>query len=138
MTNQEIATEAVKMLAPALPLITNTLSGAGKKIGEKLGDVAIDQAKSIWNWLSPKAERHLALKDAISDVAKQPGDSDSIASLRLQLRKMIDAQPDLVSELKSLIGPVAMQSNNTIASGAGAIAISGAVSGSSVETHITK
>ncbi|MHC5732269.1 MAG: hypothetical protein ACYTXY_51075, partial [Nostoc sp.] len=89
----------VKFLAPYLPFLLNVgnkaVEGASKKVGE---DVWI-KAKAIWDKLYPKVEAKQAAKEAATDVAQKPDDEDLQASLRVQLKKILEADTALAEEI---------------------------------------
>jgi hypothetical protein len=65
------------------------------------------------------------LDGAITDLAADPGDPDALVALRLQIRRVLAADPALVGDLAALLpapGPA-------YSSGAGGVAVSGHVSG---------
>ncbi|MEH2241108.1 hypothetical protein [Nostoc sp.] len=93
----------VKLLAPCLPFLLNVgnkaVEGASKKVGE---DVWI-KAKAIWDKLHPKVEAKEAAKEAATDVAQKPEDEDLQASLRVQLKKILEADTALAEEIAQIL-----------------------------------
>lgn len=120
-------------LAPALPYILMAATGAAEKVGEKIADATLDGAKSLWNKIA-RVENPFLIQ-AAQEVAKAPSDPDATAALRLQLRKILEADPALRAELEKEIG---RQGNLAIASGDGSIAQAGTFCNSPVTqtTHI--
>jgi hypothetical protein len=53
--------------------------------------------------LSPKAEAKPAALEAVTDVIKSPDDADYQAGLKIQLKKLIDADPDLADEIAQIL-----------------------------------
>jgi hypothetical protein len=92
----------VKVLAPCLPFLmtvgNKTVEGASQKVGEDVWN----QAKAIWAKLHPKVEAKEAAKEAAADVAKNPEDEDLQASLRVQLKKILDADTGLAEEIAKI------------------------------------
>ena len=104
-----------------------------KKLGEGGAVAASSVAQRLWNSLKPSAEaEHPALIDVAKDVAAAPEDKDAQSALRYQLRKFLEAQPALQTELQNILGSVVIQQNHVTVSGAGAIGVGGSVSGGSV------
>jgi hypothetical protein len=103
MELSDLLTNTVGTLAPALPYLYAAGKEAGKEFAKKAGGAAFDQAAKLWNWLKPKAEAEPALQTAVADLAAQPDDADAQAALRLQLKKLLTAQPALVSELQAMV-----------------------------------
>ncbi|MEP0873574.1 hypothetical protein NDA01_27830 [Trichocoleus desertorum AS-A10] len=98
-------------LAPFLPALMKlggkVLEGAAAKSGEtagtKLTEKALDKAKAIWEKLHPKVEAKESAKEAVEDVAKAPDDADSQAALRVQLKKILEADPDLAAAIAKIM-----------------------------------
>jgi len=98
-------------LAPFLPALmklgTKALEGAATKAGEttgtKLTENGLNKAKAIWEKLFPKVEVKEAAKEAAEDVAKSPDDADSQAALRVQLKKILEADPDLAEAIAHIL-----------------------------------
>ncbi|MCW2236297.1 hypothetical protein [Azospirillum canadense] len=72
---------------------------------------------------------HDDARKAAQEVSQAPDDDDAKAALRLQLRKLLTANPGLAEELVSALG-----GSKVVASGAGAVAIGGSVTGSTIIT----
>ena len=130
-----LAQHSVDHLAPGLPFLLDTGHGAAKKVGEAAMGGILELAGRLWASIRSKAEStQPALLEAAKDVADAPDDPDARGALRLQLRKLLEAQPALQSEIRDILGSVAIQQNTATASGSGAIAVGGSVSGSSFTT----
>jgi hypothetical protein len=61
------------------------------------------KAKAIWSKLQPKVEAKEAAKEAAADVAQSPEDQDLQASLRVQLKKILDADKTLAEEIAKIL-----------------------------------
>lgn len=98
-------------LSPFLPALLNlggkALEGMATKSGEaagtKLTEHGLNKAKAIWEKLHPKVEAKEAAKEAAEDVAKAPKDADSQAALRVQLKKILEADPDLAAAIDKIL-----------------------------------
>lgn len=112
---------------------------AGKKIGEKFGGGAWEKAKSLWAKLSPNVEAKASAIEAASDVAKDPEDQDAIASLRLQLKKLLNEDSTLSIEIARLFEEAKQTGcvSNVIASGERSVALGGNASGNTISTGNT-
>jgi hypothetical protein len=96
----------VKMLAPALPVLMGLGQKAIEKGAEKLGEKGVEGlVGQIWQRLKPKVEAKPAAIEAAADVAKAPEDEDAIASLRQQLKKILEdpENADLKAEIAKLL-----------------------------------
>ena len=134
-----IIQHTVEHLAPALPFLLDAGHGAAKKLGEGGVGAASSVAQRLWNFLRPSAEAaQPALIDVAKDVAATPEDKDAQSALRHQLKKLLEAQPALQTELQNILGSTAIQQNTVAVSGTGAIGVGGSISGGSVSTNVTR
>jgi len=76
---------------------------SGETAGTKLTENALNKAIAIWEKLFPKVEAKESAKEAADDVAKAPDDADAQAALRLQLKKILDSDPDLVTAISKIM-----------------------------------
>jgi hypothetical protein len=96
----------VNLLAPALPVLLGLGQKAIDKGAEKLGEKGAEGlVGKMWQMLKPKVEAKPAAIEAAADVAKTPADEDAIASLRQQLKKILEApeNADLAAEIAKLL-----------------------------------
>lgn len=128
MSPPELVTETVKLLAPALPALLLAGGKAVEKVGEAAGGAVVEGAKKIWGWLRPHAEKQPALLDAAQEVAAHPGDADAQGALRVQVRKLLEAQPQLVPDLAALVQRVSVQQIHQEQHGSGNIQAGGCIS----------
>lgn len=87
-------------LAPVAPYAWAATKEAGKEFAKTIGG---ESAKKLIEWLKPKAEARPVLQSALTDLANTPQDADAQAAVRHQLKKLLEEQPSLVSELKALL-----------------------------------
>ena len=86
---------------------------------EKLGEASWAKAQQIWSQLQPKVNAKPAAKEAAADVAHDPDDADLQAALRVQLKKILDTDPDLSQAIAQLLqpldpGPQTLHINQTV------------------------
>jgi hypothetical protein len=96
----------VNLLAPALPVLMGLGQKAIDKGAEKLGEKGAEGlVGKMWQMLKPKVEAKPAAIEAAADVAKAPDDEDAIASLRQQLKKILEApeNANLAAEIAKLL-----------------------------------
>lgn len=110
----------VKFLAPCLPFLLNVGNKAVESASEKLGEDVWNKAKAIWAKLHPKVEAKEAAKEAATDVAESPEDEDLQASLRVQLKKILDADTALAEEIAKILQASADKPGDNIAMSANA------------------
>lgn len=89
-------------LAPFLPFLLKLGTKASETVAAKFGEEAWNKAKEIWTQLSPKVEAKEAAKEAATDVADNPEDEDLQAALRVQLKKIIEPDPELAAAIEKI------------------------------------
>lgn len=113
-------------LAPLLPALLNIGGRVAQETVEAVGEDAVDLGRRIWDKLRGRVEAKPAATEAVDDVAERPDDEDRQAALRVQLRKLLEEDPELAAELGRLWeeGKASGAVNVTVtASGAGSVAI---------------
>jgi hypothetical protein len=139
-----LADAVMIFLAPALPFLVSGGEEAVRRAGKKIGEDGLEIAKKLWEKLRPKVEASPRAQEAATEAAAQPDDSDAQAALRLQIRKILEADAALAAELSRLVeaarpgtsyqatvtgsGAIA-QGRGAVAAGAGGVAVGGSVHG---------
>jgi hypothetical protein len=139
-----LADTLTTFLAPALPFLVTGGEEVVRQAGKKLSEEGLELAEKLWGKLWPKVEANPQAKGAADAVAGAPDEEDARGGLRFQLRKILEADPDLAAELDALIkaagatpgqqaivygsGAIA-QGRGAVAAGAGGTAVSGGVQG---------
>ncbi|MBD2205477.1 hypothetical protein H6G33_24350 [Calothrix sp. FACHB-1219] len=95
----------VKFLAPCLPFLLNVGGKVAEGAAQAVGADGWNKAKAIWAKLQPKVEAKEAAKEAAADVAQKPDDEDLQASLRVQIKKILDADTALAEEIAKIWQP---------------------------------
>lgn len=126
----ELAKQVTTAVAPFLPVLEPILTGAGEKLGGVAAGAGLDRAKALWAKLSAAVRGNEDARKAAQEVAQTPDDEDAVAALRLQIRKLLAANPSLAGDLAGVLGG----DGRVVASGEGAVAIGGNVSGSIIVT----
>ena len=129
-------------LAPAFPYLLTAADEATGEVGKQMGGGALEKVKKVWGKLRPAMEERPAALEAAKDAAKAAPDADEQGAWRVQLRKILEADPDLAQELQALVLPqqqyqaqvqgdgAIAQGEGAVAAGAGGVAIGGSVHGS--------
>jgi hypothetical protein len=128
----EIAALA-SFLAPLLPYVVQAGQKVAGRAADVLGEEAASYAERLWERLRPGVESKPAAKEAVEDVAKTPEDQDALASLRNQLKKLLEEDEALAADLTKIWGE-ARAANVVTASGERSVAVGGTVSGSQIIT----
>jgi hypothetical protein len=134
----QLPAQLAQFFAPYLPYLLKGAKLAGqeaaKKLGEKAGEQGFEQAKTLWEKLRPKVEAKPAALEAAQDAATHPDDEDTLAALRLQLKKLLAEDESLAQEMTRLLEQARASGKNVTASGSRSVAIGGNVSGSVIVT----
>jgi hypothetical protein len=131
-------------LAPVLPHLMAGGTEAVKAAGKKVGEESVELAHKLWSKLRKPVEESPRALGAAAEVAEAPDDDDARAGLRRQLVKILEADPDLASEMARLLesagrgisyqatlhgsGAIA-QGAGAVAAGEGGVAVGGSVTG---------
>jgi hypothetical protein len=124
-------------LAPLLPALLNIGGRVAQETVDAAGDEAVGFARRLWEKLRGKVEAKPAAEEAVKDVAENPQDEDLQTVLRVQLKKLLDEDPDLAAELSQLWDEGKATGAVTItvtASGAGSVAVGRDAVGSPITT----
>ena len=116
----DLVAQLVQTLGPYLPALLETGKTVGGKaveeVGKKAGGEAFDGAKKVWKKLRGKVEEKPEAAEAVRDLAEDPDDSDLQAAVRVQLKKILAADPSLVGEMAKLLQTVEIHgSGNAVA-----------------------
>jgi ATP/maltotriose-dependent transcriptional regulator MalT len=96
-----IAAGVVGVLAPFLKGFIGGVTHGSEKVGEAAGGRLRELAAGIWHRLHPKLQQSPAAMQAAQKVADKPDDEDWQASLRAQLRMLLEEDHTLAEELGS-------------------------------------
>ena len=88
------------LVASAIALVAPYLGKAGEEAAKTVGKEGATAGLKLLGWLRDKATGRA--KEALEDAETKPSD-DNKADLRKQLVKLLDAQPDLLTELRKLL-----------------------------------
>ncbi len=99
-----IVKELVLLISPALPYLVPAGEEMLKKVGGNLGTAISQNAIKVWTLLNSEIVlKPPALEEALKDVSKNPEDEDAQASLRLQLKKLLESNPELTQKLSEMM-----------------------------------
>jgi hypothetical protein len=103
MDLKQLADVLTTFLAPALPALTSGGGELVKEAGKKLGKDGPGMLKALWAKLRPKVEEKPAAAEAVQDVAKAPDDTAAKGALQMQLRKILEADSSLATEIAKIL-----------------------------------
>jgi hypothetical protein len=103
--------DVAQTAAAVMPYVTAVAGAYGARTLEKLRDEALDQASDATLGLGRRIVRRIlgrdesrgAIEEALTEAAEAPEDPDTVAALRLQIRKALKADPSLAAEVAQLL-----------------------------------
>jgi hypothetical protein len=101
------------LAASAVTVLVPFLSKAAEK---GVGKLAESAAGSLFESLKTRLQGKESAKEALDDLARQPEDADTQATLRVQLRKALASDPELAENLKEWLAQGTPVSHTQIAS----------------------
>jgi hypothetical protein len=132
-----LANKLVEVLAPFLPTLLRFSKESAAMVRRQFGAEAWDYAEALWDRLGASIMDQPAALEAARDAAAAPDDGDARAALRVQIRKLMEADQTLSSELRSLLDerPGGVDASVTVtSSGDRSIAVGGDAKGSHLMT----
>jgi hypothetical protein len=98
-----LAVSATAALAPYLPYLVKASEAAAGEAGKKLTGGGWELAKGLWAKLHPAVEAGPAAQEAARDAAAAPDDGDAQEVFRVQVRKLLEMDPELAVELAAML-----------------------------------
>ena len=123
----------VQFLAPVLPyLVAKAGDVAAAEAIKKVGKQTWGVARRLWEKLRPAVEASSSASEAVKDLADHPDVEDYRAVLRVQLKKLLEADRGLADEVARLIEEGRKAGPIVTASGDRSVAAGGDISGTVV------
>jgi hypothetical protein len=99
--------EVTAVAAAVVPYVTAMAGAYGAAVVERVQDSAADATVGLGGRLLRRLlgreESAAAVRAAVTDLAEDPADEDRVAALRLRIRKVLAADPELTAEIKALL-----------------------------------
>jgi hypothetical protein len=92
---------SIELAAAAVAALLPYLTEAGKEAAKTIGKETAEAGMKLLVWMREKLTGQG--KNAFDDLVARPSSEDNQADLRKQLAKLLEAQPQLVSELSPLV-----------------------------------
>jgi hypothetical protein len=90
------------LLASALPFLLSAGQSAADEAAKKLGSEAWDFAMKVWKRLHPSVAAKPAAQEVVTALAAKPDNPAARGALTFQLQQLLDADPQLDSDLRRL------------------------------------
>lgn len=103
--------DAITLATAATSLLAPFLEKAGAAAMDKLAESLPDTVGRMWNAIANQSE---SIKDAASDLAKNPDDADNEVFLKKQLQKALEKDQEFASLLADLVEQAKSESGDTV------------------------
>lgn len=113
------------MAATATTLLLPYIKKGGEKLAETLGEKVPAEVAKVWKAVTSRFKGKAAAEEAVKDLALRADDPDCQAAFRKELRKLLETNPDFISELARLLAAASADTINNV--GSGAVATHGGV-----------
>jgi len=130
----ELAQYTVSALAPYLPSLLEYGKEALSQVVTKTVDQGWEEAMALWEQLHPHLASKSSALEAAKDLSTSPQDPDLYAALRVQIKKILNADTELAAKISEIVQQSTANNSSAIASGDRSIAIGGRVTGSAIVT----
>ncbi len=118
-----LAHDVTTYLTPFLPVL---LKKAGEAVVTETTKKAVgetwDATKALWTRMKSKVEEKPAALEAAQDLATNPNDADSQATLRNQLKKLLNEDQSFATEIEQLFNKAKEVSGSQVSATHGGIA----------------
>ncbi|HEX8450495.1 MAG TPA: hypothetical protein VF647_00295 [Longimicrobium sp.] len=115
------AAEFINLIGPYLPALTgfrtqlaeqatSVAKDAAGTAARALSETAWERLRRLWERISAPSDGKPPIGPATQDVIAAPEDPDALAALRLQLRKLLQQEPDLAEEVAGWLESVRTES----------------------------
>lgn len=108
----DVSSTASVIVALLAPYLSARASGAATQVLRK--DRAWETASELWNRLLGQSGGKVVIFEALNDLEQHPDDDDARAAMRFQLRKVMDADPELTGDLTRLVESAASTQDRDI------------------------
>lgn len=103
MEISEAVEKFMQILVPVLPYLIKggkeVGRGAATKLGENLSDELSEKLRSIWKRL----QKHKPIDDSAGVLAKKPTDGDALATLHMQISKVLSENQKINKEIVTFL-----------------------------------
>jgi hypothetical protein len=94
-------------ISPFLPYLSQlgekVVNKAAESAASKFGEAGWKKAQDIWGKISPKVAAKPAALEAVTDVIDNPKDATYQTVLQVQLKKMLDQDPELAKAIEQIL-----------------------------------
>jgi len=98
-TITSLAASAVATLAPYL-------AKAGEEFAKEAGKAALGKIDALYDFLKKRFQDRPNAKGALGDLKANPDDEDAQAALRVQIKKLMKADPTIVKTIQQMLSEI--------------------------------
>jgi hypothetical protein len=98
-TITSLAASAVAALAPYL-------AKAGEEFAREAGKGALEKIGALYDFLKKRFQANPNAKGALDDLKANPDDEDAQAALRVQIKKLMKADPTIVKTVQQMLSEI--------------------------------
>ncbi len=98
-----IAQTTPAVVALLVSYFKDIIAGSAKHIGSEITEKALVKSQPVYDLVKAKLHGTLAGTEALVDLEKAPEDKDTQASVRLQLKKVLEREPELLAQLQKML-----------------------------------
>ena len=120
-------------LAPFLPYLLRAGEAAAQEAGARFGSDAWTHAQRLWRRLRPSVDAKPAASEAVDDAAAEP-DDDRLVALKVQLKKLLDADGELAADVERQFAEAQAANVVVVVTGARAVGVARDVRDSTIVT----
>ena len=127
MDPSTVAAALTATLAPAMPFLMSQGERIAGEATKALGEAAWKEAQELWARLSADIAKRPGAQEAATELARNANDADAQSALRFQLRKVLEADPQLLAAVQAVIRED--RPNVQVSATGGSIAVGGNATG---------
>ncbi|MCT7970743.1 hypothetical protein [Laspinema olomoucense] len=101
MLNPQLISTVINILRPHLPTLIAAMGTVGNGTLTAVGEAVPQKVQQLWGKMIGALTRKPAAQEAATDLATAPDDPDLQAAFRVQLKKVLEADPVLAEEIAS-------------------------------------
>lgn len=94
------------LAASVVATLSPYLVKAGEEFAKEAGKAALGKIEALYQFLNKRFKNHPAAKEALGDLKKKPDNADMQAALRVQIAKLLTADPSLAKSIQEMLGEI--------------------------------
>lgn len=116
-----MSAELVQLASETMPYVTAAASAYGGAVLTKAKDEAagatVDLGRRVLQKIFGKREPDEEVPEALADVIEDPADADNQAALRKAIRKALEAQESVATDVRTMLAEVHVGDHSNVVTG---------------------